>query len=303
MICYFKYRILLVFAGIFLLLSGCKGKVEQPATASNPSFCWTDSYGREVVLMEKPERIVSLSPGITEMVFMLGAGDYLVGISDFCKYPPETEKIAKVGGMQNFSIEYVVSLKPDVVLIGSIVRKDDVNKIEMMGIPVIAIREEEKIEGIYNTLTVLGKMLGKEDKAAAEIEAMKEKMSKIDTLVSELPSRPKLYYVAGFGDAGDFTAPAGSHIHEILSLAGGQNIGAGLSSWAISREFLFQQNPDYIIIRKEDAEHFCQTYPYTKLTAVINSKIIPIESGWIDIVSPRNIWGIELINEKLRNEK
>lgn len=291
-------KLLPVIAGIFLLFFACKGKIENPP--AKPFFTWTDSYGREVVLEKVPQRIISLSPGITEMIFMLNSEDKLVGISDFCKYPPETEKITKVGGMLNFSVEHLASLSPDVVIIGSIVRKEDVEKIESMGIPVIAIKEEQKIEGIYDALTILGDMLDKKEKAVTEVSALQEKMANINNVVAKKSHTPSIYYVVGYDDAGDFTAPANSHIHEILTLAGGRNIGAELKGWSISREFLFQQNPDYVLIRKEDVEHFCKTYPYNKLPAIINGNIIPIESGWIDIVSPRNILAIEYIHEKLR---
>ncbi|MDR2979172.1 MAG: helical backbone metal receptor [Bacteroidales bacterium] len=284
------------------LFCACGHKTEYSQT-EKIYFTWTDSYGREIVLEKQPERIVSLSPGITEMVFLLESEDKLVGITDFCKYPPETERITRVGGMQNFSVEHLVSLAPDVVIIGSIVRKEDVEKIEAMNIPVIAIKEEEKIEGIYHALDVLGRILGKEKNATEEIEVLKEKMAKINTDISDTSSRPSLYYVVGYNDAGDFTAPAGTHIHEILTLAGGRNIGAGLKSWGMSREFLFQEDPDYIVIRKEDVEHFTKTYPYTGLSAVIHGRVIPIESGWIDIVSPRNIWATEHINAEIKRKK
>lgn len=285
-----------VLAGIFLFLFSCKSKVDSTPTA--PFFSWIDSYGREVTIAEEPHRIISLSPGITEMIFLLDSEDKLVGITDFCTYPPETDQITKVGGMQNFSVEHLVSLAPDVVIIGSIVRKEDVLKMEAMGIPVVTIKEEQKIEGLYHALSVLGKMLGKEERAAEEIATMMEKMEKIKQKVSDLPYSPSIYYVVGYNDAGDFTAPSNSHIHEIITWAGGRNIGANLRSWGISREFLFQEDPDYIIIREEDADHFCRTYPYTKLSAVSKNNIIPIESGWIDIVSPRNILAIEYLFTK-----
>ncbi|MEG2071188.1 MAG: helical backbone metal receptor, partial [Bacteroidales bacterium] len=86
-------------------------------------FQWTDSYGREVKLSHEPQRIISLSPSITEMIFLLQAEEKLVGISDYCQYPPETNKIKRVGGLQNINVESLLALQPDVVLIGSIVPK------------------------------------------------------------------------------------------------------------------------------------------------------------------------------------
>lgn len=262
-------------------------------------FEWTDSYERAVSLTKVPQRIISLSPSITEMIFLLESEDLLVGISDFCEYPEGTRQIKKVGGMQNFNIEYLLSLNPDIVFIGSIVSKEDVEKIEMMGIPVIAIKEEQDIRGIFLALNILGKILQKEELASVQVEKLQ---NQLDAVTSALPStmvKPSVYFVVGFGEAGDYTAPANSHIHEIITLAGGKNVGESLSGWSISREYLFREDPDIIMIRKENKEKFCQTFPYSELKAVKQHHVYPIESGWIDIVSPRNILAIQEIHQHI----
>lgn len=75
-----------------------------------------------------------------------------------------------------------------------------------------------------------------------------------------------------------------------------------LSSWSVSREFLFKENPDLIFVRKEDFEYFTTTYPYSELKAVKNNHTYPIESGWIDVISPRNILAIQEIHNKIKNQ-
>lgn len=265
-------------------------------------FEWVDSYQRKVVLEKEPLRIISMSPSITEMIFLLQGEAKLVGISDFCNYPSQTAGIKKVGGMQNFNIETLVELNPDLVLIGSIVQKEDVEKIEKVGIPVIALKEENNITGIFNALEVLGRILNKEEIAKEQIGLLKKNLFDIKIPVVPEEKRPTVYYVVGFGDSGDYTAPKDSHIHEIITLAGGKNIGEVLSGWNISREYLFEKDPDIIIIRKEDMDVFCKQYPYTKLSAVINKRVYPIESGWIDIVSPRNIEAVKMINECIEQQ-
>ena len=107
---------------------GCR----QPAkdSASSCFFEWTDSYGRSVSLEKAPQRIVSLSPAITEILYIIGADDKLVAVSDFCHYPPEAAKLPKVGGMQNINKEALLAQHPDVLLIGSMVSEKDVEAIE-----------------------------------------------------------------------------------------------------------------------------------------------------------------------------
>jgi iron complex transport system substrate-binding protein len=260
----------------------------------------TDSYNRTVTLDKEPLRIVSLSPGITEMVFLLQSENKLVAVSDYCNYPSQAKSIPKAGGLIQINIEKLLTFNPDIVLIGSIITKADVEKIEKSGIKIIAIKEENKIEGIYNALSQLGKILNKNELADQKIAELKNQLSAV---IVDSSKKPKsVYYVVGFGASGDFTAPSNSHIHDIITLSGGRNVGDQLKSWSVNREYLFKENPDIIFVRKEDFNFFTKTYPYTELKAVKTKHTYPIESGWMDVISPRNILAIQEINSKIIQE-
>ncbi|MBP5650905.1 MAG: ABC transporter substrate-binding protein [Bacteroidales bacterium] len=285
----------------FLLLSltiSCLSPSQQGEKAS--FFDYTDCYGNRVKLDSVPARIISLSPAITEMVFMLDDGNKLVGISDFCHYPEATDTMHRVGGMQNINVESLVALNPDVVLIGSIVTKQDMEKMERAGLKVVVIREETKLEGLCDALAVIGNLLDKKELADEQIQKIHNQLDSVKSHIDTTLAPKKVYYVVGFGEQGDFTAPQNSHIHEIITAAGGENIGKDLTSWSVSREYLFEADPDIILIRKEDLEIYGKTKPYTSLRAVKEGHLYPIESGWIDIVSPRNILAIQYINNLLK---
>lgn len=285
----------------FLLLSltiSCLSPSQQGEKAS--FFDYTDCYGNRVKLDSVPARIISLSPAITEMVFMLDDGNKLVGISDFCHYPEATDTMHRVGGMQNINVESLVALNPDVVLIGSIVTKQDMEKMECAGLKVVVIREETKLEGLCDALSVIGQLLDKNELADEQIQKIHNQLDSVKSHIDTTLAPKKVYYVVGFGEQGDFTAPQNSHIHEIITAAGGENIGKDLTSWSVSREYLFEADPDIILIRKEDLEMYGKTKPYTSLRAVREGHLYPIESGWIDIVSPRNILAIQYINNLLK---
>jgi iron complex transport system substrate-binding protein len=267
----------------------------------------TDSYNREIKLDKPPEKIISLSPGITEMLFLLHAENKLIGISDYCDYPAETQDIEKIGGLQNINIEKIISLQPDVVLIGSIIPKKEVDKLEKAGITVIAIKEENRLEGMLDALSILGKIVDSTDCADSLVLYYGSKLEEYqkncfinskDTKNSQRAQR-SVYYVVSFGAAGDFTAPGNSHINQIIELAGGRNIGDKLTYWNISREYLFEQNPDFIFVRTEELPHFVKTYPYNLLKAVQGNRVFSIESGWMDVISPRNLLAIEEIKSKI----
>ena len=285
----------------FLLLSltiSCLSPSQQGEKAS--FFDYTDCYGNRVQLDSVPSRIISLSPAITEMVFMLDEGYKLVGISDFCHYPEATDTMHRVGGMQNINVESLVALNPDVVLIGSIVTKQDMEKMERAGLKVVVIREETKLEGLCDALEVIGNLLDKKELAEEQIQQIHNQLDSVKLHIDTTLAPKKVYYVVGFGEQGDFTAPQNSHIHEIITAAGGENIGKDLTSWSVSREYLFEADPDIILIRKEDLDVYGKTKPYTSLRAVKEGHLYPIESGWIDIVSPRNILAIQYINNLLK---
>lgn len=278
--------------GMALFFTGCNSPKSTPKDAF---FTWEDSYHRQVQLDTAPRRIVSISPAITEVMFLVGAQDKLVGVSDFCNYPPETEKITKVGGMHNINFEVLLSLHPDVVLIGSMISQKDVDAIEKMGIPVICIVEESSLEGMAEMMEVVGKITQHEEKGNTEAAKWKEKIAERKANAPAPENRKCVYYVVGFGDGGDFTAPKNTHIQEIIELAGARNAGDSLTGWNISREYLFKVDPDIIVVRQEDKDAFVSRYPYTLLKAVKNNHVYPIESGWIDVVSLRNMQAVDYI--------
>lgn len=282
-----------------LLFISLFGACHSPKTARQKEafFTWEDSYHRPIELKEAPQRIVSISPAITEVMFLVGAQDKLVGISDFCKFPPETEKITKVGGMHNINFEVLLSLHPDVVLIGSMVSQKDVDAIEQMGIPVVCIVEESSLEGMSEMMEVIGRITQCEEKGNAEAAQWREKIAERKTHAPAPENRKCVYYVVGFGDGGDFTAPKNTHIQEIIELAGARNAGDSLTGWNISREYLFKVDPDIILVRREDSAAFVSRHPYTQLNAVKGGRVYGIESGWIDVVSLRNMRAVDYIAE------
>jgi len=288
-------RIFVLFLiGLSLFFTAC----HSPKTPSQEAFfTWEDSYNRHVQLDTAPQRIVSISPAITEVMFLVGAQNKLVGVSDFCKYPPETALITKVGGMHNINFEQLLSLHPDVVLIGSMISQQDVDAIEKMGIPVICIVEESSLEGMAEMMEVVGKITQCEEKGKAEAASWREKIAERKAHAPNPEDRKCVYYVVGFGDGGDFTSPKDTHIQEIIELAGARNAGDSLSGWNISREYLFKVNPDIILVRNEDKDAFQSRYPYTLLDAVKNGRVYGIESGWIDVVSLRNMKAVDYIAE------
>ena len=288
------YFVLFIFV-CFGLVVGCKSPQKPRQTYF---YECTDSYGRHVTLAKEPQRIVSLSPALTEIIYLIGAQDKLVGVTDYCNYPEEAKQKPRLGDLQNINFESLLSTQPDVVLISSIVSKQDVEKMEKMGIPVIALKEEKRLEGMADVMRAVGKISNHQQRANNLADQWLQRIQFIKQENKQIKHHSKsVYYVVGFGETGDFTAPKNSHIHEIITLAGCQNVGEVLTGWNINREYLFQTNPDIIIVREEDYNAFCTLYPYTQLKAVQQHQVYPINSSWMDIVTPRNLLAVERIKQ------
>ena len=259
-----------------------------------------------------PKTIVSVSPAITSIIFDLGCGDKLIGRTDFCTYPPQVKNIKSIGGINNANLEMIISMQPDLVITSSIFTKKMFETIESSKIPIISFKETNEIEGMYDIIEVLGDILDKKDEADEIISDCKTKLQEIKSKRQKIESKkefaeskkenhnmPKVYYVIGYGQSGDFSAGKDTYINQIITLAGGDNIAKNSINWSFSTEELFSQQPDYIFIRTEDSANFVRTYPYTKLNAVKYNKVFGIESQLMDLQTPRSIKAIEFISEIL----
>ena len=287
----------LLFLCISILLFSCSQKKQESDTVF---FKGKDSYQREVVLQNEPLRVVSFSQAVTEAIFLLHAEEKLVGISQFCDYPSETQNIPKVGDLININVENVLKQRPDLVIVGSIVSDKTVKQFEKANIPVYCLKEEQRIDDLPRLIQTVGKLLNCTEAADGLAKNYHQKINQYK--LNAPKSQKSVYYVVGFGATGDYTVPGNTFIHDIITLAGGRNIGAELTTWSVSREYLFQQDPDCIFIREEDYDAFCHTAPYNQLRAVKEGHAYPLPSSSIDNLCPRNFEVIDEMARKLKIE-
>lgn len=280
-----------------LLFSACVNGADKHLVADSSTF--TDDYGRTVEVPSSPTRIVSTSPAVTEIIFALGGGDLLIGRTDFCSYPAEALEIESIGGISNLNVEKILSLKPDLVLSGSMIPKKSTLQMESMGVPTVCVIEQQHFDGLYDNISKIGRLINRATAADSLIASIKSTAKFISQAALDKQA-PSVYYVVGFGDAGNFTAGGNSFINDIIAMAGGRNIAADITGWSYSLEMLLQNEPDFVIIRREDSASFCQTKPYNSMKAVREGRVIGIESGLIDIQVPRNIEAVKQIHRHLQ---
>ena len=274
----------------------------------NDTVAYTDDYGRTVQVPVAPQRVVSTSPAVTEIIFALGGQDLLVGRTDFCSYPPEALDIESIGGISNLNVEKIVSLDPDIVISGSMIPKKSTDQLEKMGVATVHVIEKQRFDGLYENISRIGQLIGRTHQADSLNDVLRARVSLLSNVNSQNSSpksgvvpegRKSVYYVVGFGSTGNFTAGGDSFINDIITMAGGRNVAEDITGWSYSLEALLQADPDFILIRQEDSAAFCRTQPYNRLSAVKQHRVIGINSGLIDLQVPRNIEAVQFLYQAL----
>ena len=290
---------------LFFLLAACImtaacGHSGNRTSTDSSTDTVTDDYGRTVVVPTSPRRVVSLSPAVTEIMFDLGAQDLLVGRTDFCVYPDGAAAIPSIGGISNLNIESILALQPDLVISGSMVGKKVTDQMDAMGTAMVCVVEKPRFEALYDNIRAIGRLVGKEKEADSLNGVLRDRVSQLSSLHSPLST---CYYVVGFGAGGNFTAGGNTFINDIIRMAGGRNIAENVEGWSYSLEALVGEDPDYIIVRREDSAAFCSMKPYNRLSAVRRGHVIGIESGTLDLQVPRNIDAILYLRHRMATEK
>ena len=260
--------------------------------APPPPVVVKDDFGREVTISKPPERIISIAPSITEILFALGLGDKVVGVTMFCNYPPEVlkrvseGKITIIGGYTTPSLEKIVELNPDLVIGHNLLSPDFISKLEEANIPIIIVETAKSLEGIYEDIELIGKACWADEAAKELIERIREKISLFQDYIKDVKKVDVVHicwvepiYIAG----------SGTYIHDIIERAGGRNAFADKTGWAVvSKEELVEKDPPYIIVPYKHG----QTLVYEgvkkmKDEGLIHGEILSVDPDIISRPGPR----------------
>ena len=289
-----KHLLYLLVLSSYFLLHSCASPQHK-----NDTVAYTDDYNRTVQVPVAPQRVVSTSPAVTEIIYALGGQELLVGRTDFCTYPPEAALVESIGGISNLNVEKIVSLNPDIVISGSMIPKKRTDQLEKMGVSTVHVIEKQRFDGLYENISRIGQLIGRTPQADSLNALIRERLDSLTLDASSRHNIPTVYYVVGFGPSGNFTAGGDSFINDIITMAGGRNIAEDITGWSYSLESLLTADPDYILIRREDSAAFCSNPPYSRLTAVKDHRVIGINSGLIDLQVPRNIDAVLFLSRRL----
>ena len=211
-----------------------------------------DQTGRNVNVPDRPQRLVSLAPNITEIVYALGLGDELVGDTDYCDFPPEAKNKPHVGTMLNPSLERIVALKPDLALgTPEANRRETADQLERLGIPVYGVTANT-LAGTLTSIEDLGRILGRGAEAGKLVAQMQAGIDRIEKRIEGQP-KPKVLFVVWYRPL--ITVGPKTFIADVIRAAGGIPIGENLTGeWPrLTLEALLPENPGVIILPKTDS--------------------------------------------------
>ena len=198
---------------------------------------------------QRPSRIISLIPAVTEMLFAIGAGPQVIAVSSFDEYPPEVKKLERVGALLDPNLERILALKPDLVVVyGS--QEDLITQLTRAGIPMFDYRHAG-LAGVTVTIQSLGDRVGRSSEAAALVRQIDERMADIRRRVAGRP-RPRTLLVFGREQGslrGIFSSGGRGFLHDMLEAAGGQNVlaDAARESVQATSELILARQPEVIL--------------------------------------------------------
>lgn len=306
-LCNSRYLVLFSWLLVFFLMvtaAGCGGKVSGKSASEQGSedFPVTiiDDMGRKVTLASEPQRLISLAPSHTEILFALDLGDRVVGVTTFCDYPEEAKSRAKIGGFSSPSLEKIVALEPDLILATSM-HQQIIGSLEDAGLAVLVFCPR-KVADIMHTIEVVGQATGRQQKANLLIEDMEERVNEIKSKVSAVPEaeRPSVYYELWYEPL--MTVSSNNLIGELIELAGGRNIAAdtGKEYPQLSEEVIIANNPDIMLHsyghgdeKVPDAEEIAARKGWENLSFVKNKRIYQINADIVSRSGPRIVQALE----------
>jgi iron complex transport system substrate-binding protein len=265
-----------------------------------------DQLGRQVRVPDDPQRIVSLAPSITEIVFALCEGHRLKGVTQHCDYPPEAGSLPKVGSYVHLDVEKIVALKPDLCLgtrDGN--PREIAEKLEALNIPVYAVNPRD-LETVMAALLEIGRLLHAEARAELLEKDMRARIEGVKARLARTRERPTVFFQIGIVPI--VSVGTNTFIDELITTAGGRNLASGPTPYPrFSKEQVVALEPEIIIItsmtRGQDFEPVRDEWnQWGSLPAVRMRRIHIVDSDLFDRPSPRLVEGLEFLSRLIHPE-
>lgn len=289
----FIFYLIILIAFIFYSCNGEK-KIES-------SKIFFDDLGNKITLTKEVNRVISLAPNLTEIIYILDYGDKLVGVTRFCDFPEEVKRKEIIGDIISINFEKIVELKPDLVLMtveGN--TKETFDKLSSLGIKVF-VTNPRNFSGIKKSIKDLATIFNKTSKADSILKEMDSRLNEVKKVSVR---RKDGLFIISLNPL--MVAGKNTFINEILESVNIQNIASKLEANypVLSREDFLIQNPEILIIssfEKENLKEIIKSYPeWKQIEAIKNNNIVFVDENIFFRPGPRFILAVEFLSNKLK---
>jgi len=267
-----------------------------------------DDLGREILIEEPPNRIVSMAPSLTEILFALGVGDKIVGVTEACNYPPEAQEIEKIHeAFGDYNVEKIVELDPDLVVMDrfldlGVSPGSWLSKLEEVGLVVVVVYPKT-FDDVFSNIELIGQATWAQENATNLVNTLELRVQAVMDKVENVSEdeKPRVFSTNYYDGKDDpWTSGYGTFADDVIRIAGGINV-VGIKSgfFQMSLEALVWSDPEIIIVLEDD-KYLTYTYDYLTrddrlqdMTAMRNDAVYEIDASLLSRAGPRLVDGLE----------
>jgi iron complex transport system substrate-binding protein len=299
----FNKRVLLIVATLIVLTASCSQPGNKNSSTTETREV-TDEAGRRVRLPLHIDRIVSLAPNLTEIVYAVGAGDRLVGDTEYCDYPAEAKKVAKIGDTMHPSVERIIALKPQIVLVSTASQLEAFTKqLDQQEIAVY-VTNPQSLYDIFRSMQTLGDLFGEHDRAATLVADLQKRAEAIEAATKQVKPVKVFYQLSG---EPLYTIGRESYLTDLVRRAGGVSATADVPGAfpRFSDEAALAARPEAMILPTGGSmgnANATVASPLRNSPAILSNRIYKINDDHLSRPGPRLIEGLEEMAHALHPE-
>ena len=298
-------RRLLVFLGALLLVAAFAcSPARKPAQSSSSTVQLKDDAGRLVTVPQHVDRVITLAPNLTEIVFAIGAGDRLVGNTTYCDYPPEAKNITKVGDTLHPSLERIIALKPQVVLISTASQLETFTQQLQNQNIIIFVTDPHDLEGVFRSIEQVGQIMGRQQQGGALVQNLRDRTNAVEQAVRNLPPVRVFYQASG---EPLYVPGHDAFVTDLMRRAGGISVTADVpGAWPkFSNESALAAKPEAVILPTGGSMGAANSTVVEALRnspAVLGGRVYKINDDHLARPGPRVVDGLEEMARALHPE-
>ncbi|MBE9474784.1 MAG: cobalamin-binding protein, partial [Chloroflexi bacterium] len=269
-----------------------------------------DGLDREVTLVEPAQKVVSLAPSNTEILFAIGAGEQVIGRDEFSDYPSQAADLPSIGGgFGDYNLEAIVDLAPDLILAAEINTPEQVKALEDLGLTVFLLSNPISLDEMYENLFTVAELTAHMSEAEDLVDTLRSRVSKVESDIESAEDQPTVFYELDATDpSAPWTAGSNTFIDTLITMAGGENIASDMEGQylQISIEALLIRDPQVILLGDAaygiTPESLLDRTGWSNISAVVNDRIYTFDDNLVSRPGPRLVDGLEQLASLLHPE-